>query len=89
MARTFVECGSSKVAIIDLNEADAKTAAQDMESWFGKFPYLSPPHPPSTIGGGRKLTFRVWRREQSSMARPPRERSRLSGMAAMLATRRG
>lgn len=36
MARAFIESGSSHVAIVDLNEADSKTAAKDMTEWFGK-----------------------------------------------------
>ncbi|KAL7414312.1 hypothetical protein BDY24DRAFT_386501 [Mrakia frigida] len=33
-ARTFVECGSNKVAIIDLSEDDSKRAATEMTDWF-------------------------------------------------------
>ncbi|ORX35438.1 putative d-arabinitol 2-dehydrogenase [Kockovaella imperatae] len=34
MARTFVESGASSIAIVDLNEADARAAAKDLEEWF-------------------------------------------------------
>lgn len=34
-ARTFVESGCTKIVIMDLNQADAERAAQEVEDWFG------------------------------------------------------
>lgn len=45
-ARTFVETGANKVAIIDLNEEDSKRAATEMVDWFGTSPAR---HPTSSL----------------------------------------